>query len=60
MEYLYVCIIQNFRKEVVKIPDFSRYMLLDLNIQFFGSLASWVECSPMVRETCVQSQVVLY
>ena len=27
---------------------------------FTGSLASWVECSPMVRETWVQPQVASY
>ena len=34
-----VCIIQNVPREVVKILNFSRYMLLDLNIQSLGSSA---------------------
>ena len=31
-----------------------------INKVFFKSLVHWVECSPMVRETWVQSQVASY
>ena len=62
MSYKMICIKfsgPKRRKEQINlvIPDDYRVKLKDY---IMVSLAKWVECSPMVRETWVQSQVASY
>ena len=48
------------KKSKEKLTTAGNISISNISSETTGSLAGWVECSPMVRETWVQSQVASY
>ena len=58
--YLSPCIAKSWRQKVINSFVSETIESACIIIIITSSLAQWVECSPMIRETWVQSQVASY